>query len=421
MKLLLLVHHFPPDVNSTGRLMHTLARGLQERGYEIRVVTSVPHYAGFRTWEPYRHTLWQREVLDGLAVHRVYVYARGHKGMTSRLGNYLSFNAGAALVGRWVSSDVDAILCPNGSFFTGIAATLAGGGRVPFVYNIQDLYPQVPILAGQLRNRWQIRALRRLEAVMYDRAASITVIAPSFADYVAARGVPVQKIEVIPNFVDTAVIRPLPRRNPVSTRLGLDDRFVVAHMGNLGYAYDLDSLLEAARVLRNDPDLLVLIIGDGVEKDRLQRRARALGLDNVGFLPFQPHADLPWLRAAIDVHVSLYRRNSARYSMPSKVYEIMASGRPLLLSAEPGTDVRTLVSAADAGVCLDPESVDQLVAAIRTLQADRLGRERLGHRGRACALREHSAEVVVQRYDALLRRITATPSGAPARPGRSGA
>lgn len=409
MRLLLLVHHFPPDVNSTGRLMHTLARGLRERGHEVTVVTSVPHYEGFRTWERYRRTLWRREVQDGLEVHRVFVYAPGHKSMANRLANYLTFNAGAAIVGRCLSRGVDAILCPNGSFFTGLAALAAGAPRIPYVYNIQDLYPEVPILAGELGSPRQIRVLRALEAFMYNRATKITVITASFADYLLARGVPAGKVEVIPNFVDTETIRPLPRHNAVSARLGLDEHFVVAHMGNLGYAYDLETLLEAAHALRDDPGLLFLIVGDGVAKARLQERARALRLDNVRFLAFQAQADLPELRAAVDVSVSLYRRGSARYSMPSKVYEIMASARPILLSAEEGSDVRHLVCAAGAGLCVDPEALDQLTSAILALRSDPAGRERMGRLGRECAIREHSAAAVISRYDALLRQLPPPP------------
>lgn len=418
MRVLLLIVQFPPDVNSTGLLMAQVGEELMARGHEVSVITTFPHYEHFRVWDEYRGRLWERGRHRGIEVLRLWVYASGKKQrMGHRLASYLSFNALAVIAGVLARRRFDVILCTNGSFFTGITAHLVGiAKRAPFIYNVQDLYPEAPVAAGQLTSRRAIALLGRLERFMYSRAAAVTVIAPSFRENLMSKGVASEKVRVIPNFVDTEFIRPLPRANAFAEAQGLADRFVVMHAGNLGYVYDLETLLEAAALLRGVPDLLFLIVGDGVVKPALERRAEELGLTNVRFLPFQPIDQLPWLRATADLQVALYRRGAARYSMPSKVYEIMASGRPLLASGDPGSDLWALVSRAGCGLCVEPEDATALADAILTLRRDAAARARMAAAGREHAERSYSRRAVGALYAALLDEVVGRPTPRPALP-----
>lgn len=414
LRILLLIIQFPPDVNSTGLLMAQVCEGLIACGHEVSVITTFPHYEKFRVWEEYRGKLFEQEWYRGMDVLRLYVYASGSKqNMLRRLMSYLSFNALASVAGLLTRHSFDVILCTNGSFFTGISAAVIGRPwRIPFVYNVQDLYPETPIEAGQLHNQWVITTLEWIERLMYRLAAHITVITPSFREHLlSAKGVPAEKVSVIPNFVDTEFIRPLPKVNDFSRRLGLADKFVISHAGNIGYVYDLETMLDAAALLKSEKKILFLIVGDGVAKPRLERKAKALGLENVRFLPFQPYEDLPWLRAASDVQVSLYRHGAANYSMPSKIYEIMASGRPLLASADMRSDVWNLVEATQCGLCIEPENPEQLAEAVLTLYRDPSLRDAMGQRGRQHAERNYSKQVVISRYDELLQRIACSEGG----------
>lgn len=408
LRILLLILQFPPDVNSTGLLLSRLCERLGERGHQITVFTSFPHYAEFRVRDEYRGKLAEWEhVDDRLSVLRLWVRARGPKGrMLNRFLSYASFNALAALAGLFSRRRFDVILATNGGFFSGITAALVGTvRRIPFVLNIQDLYPETPIRAGQIRSRTAIAVLRFFERFMYARARALAVITPSFRDVLAEGGVPEPKIRVIPNFVDTNFIRPLPRENSFSTEHGLDGKFVVSHAGNVGYVYDLETLLDAAAMLRERRDIVFLIVGDGVMKPRLQERGRALGLDNVRFLPFQPVEKLPLLRASSDVQVSLYRRGSSAGSMPSKIYEIMASGRPLLASAEQGTDPARLVEETGCGLCVPPEDATALADAVLRLHADEPRRTAMGAAGRRYAEERYSLPVVADQYHDLLQGL----------------
>jgi colanic acid biosynthesis glycosyl transferase WcaI len=301
----------------------------------------------------------------------------------------------------------DVILCTNGSFFTGVAAYTSGGIKgTPFVYNVQDLYPETPVAQGQLTNRRAIEGLARIERFMYRRARHITVITPTFRkNLVREKRVPAHKVSVIPNFVDTEFIRPLPKENAFSKHHSLNNRFVVTHAGNLGYVYDLETMLDAAALLRSERELVFLIVGTGVLREPLETKVKQLGLDNVRFLDFQPYEALPHLRAASDVQVSLYRPGAARYSMPSKLYEIMASGRPVLASAETGSDVANLISETHCGLCISPQNANELAQAVLRLKNDAGLRAEMGRQGRRAAEQEYSLETVVNQYDALLRRV----------------
>jgi colanic acid biosynthesis glycosyl transferase WcaI len=417
LRILVVILQYPPDVNSTGLLMEQVCRGLRALGHDLSVITTFPHYEKFRVWDEYRGKLLERSRHEGIDVLRLYVHARGEKQrMWNRLLSYLSFNVLATLAGVLSRRRYDVILCTNGGFFSGItAAAIATTKRIPFVLNVQDLYPDVPVMTGQLREGRAVAMLRLLERFMYRAAAHIAVISPAFERNLLAKHVPAHKISVVPNFVDTDFIRPLPRENAFSERHGLAGKFVVMHAGNVGYVYDLDTLLDAAALLKDEREIEFVVVGDGVMKPHLEARACTLGLENVRFLPFQPLAELPWLRATADVQVSLYKHGSAGNSMPSKVYEIMASGRPLLASAEEGSDVAGLVEATQCGLCVAPERADLLAAAVlRLYREPSLGQE-MGARGRAHAERSYAAGVVIAQYEALLRQVagcTAQPSAA---------
>ena len=415
MRILVLILQYPPDVNTSGVLMGQLCEGLAARGHQVSVLTTFPHYEKFRVWDEYRGKLLDSDLRNGVEITRTCVYANGRKqNMLNRLLSYLSFNVLATVAGSTSRQDYDVILCSNGSFFSGVAATVIGRVKgAPFVYNVQDLYPETPVQSGQISNKLVIGALERIERFMYARAAQVSVIAPAFRANLLDKGVPADKVTTIPNFVDVDFIRPFPKTNSFSREHALTEKFVVTHAGNLGYVYDFDALLDVAYRVQAEADIQFLIVGDGVERARLHERARALGLRNVRFLPFQPRQTLPLLRAASDVQVALYRRGSARFSMPSKVYEIMASCRPVLASADAGSDLHQLVTGVRCGICVEPHNPEKLAAALLALYRDPALRTRMGQRGRDEAVRAYSRDAIVTQYEELCRHVAVSREWTP--------
>lgn len=383
---------------------------LAKKGHEISVITTFPHYEGFRTWPQHRRKLRQTDDYKGMTVTRVYSYTSGTKTMRRRLLNYLSFNVMAIFGGLFRRKGFDLVFCTNGSFFSGLSGWLiARARRAKVVYNLQDLYPEVPVLQGQLKSRRAIATLERIEKFMYRRADHLSLITPSFSTNLQSKGVPQEKMTIIPNFVDTAFIRPLPKVNDFSVEHGLEDKFVVSHAGNVGYVYDLPTLLDAADLLKEREDIVFLIIGEGVGKEELEKTASERVLRNVRFLPFQPQEKMPLIRAACDVQVALYKAGAARYSMPSKIYEIMASGRPLLASADTASDVWQLVEKTRCGVCLLPGKPDELAATVVDLKENSESRMAMGSRGRSEAEWHYSRESASKAYEELFERVRSSP------------
>ena len=415
MRLLCIILQYPPDTNASGQLIAQLCRGLAGVGHRITVITSFPHYESFRVLPEYRNRFYSRERGGDVEVIRLFAYAPGRKTMIHRLVSYLVFNILALITALLLCDRWDALLCVNGSFFTGITGWLVGTiKRAGFVYNVQDLYPDVPISAGQLRNRLAISALRLLETFMYRKAAHITVISPAIEAKLVARGVPQQQISTIPNFTDTRFIRPLPRLNKFASEHGLSDRFVVMHAGNLGYVYDLYTLIDAALLLSNTPEILIAIVGNGVMKSELVKRAEALRLKNIVFLPFEPYENLPWLRASADIHISLYKPGAAWESFPSKIYEIMASGRALLVGVDAESELARFVSDSNSGLCVAPGDSKALAQAILRLYRDREFRRILEFNGRSRAEAAFSLDFAVAAYDQILRRVLSPKPTVPA-------
>ena len=408
MRILLLSTYFLPDYNSSGVLMAQIFEELHQMGHQITVITSVPHYDHYRVWDEYRGKLVWRETYRGMDVRRTYVYtSNSKKSLGGRTLNYLSFHAISAPIGL-ASGRHDLIMCLSPPLTNGMVAYLISRVKgIPFVYTVHDIYPEVVVKLGTLRNRRVIAFFEWMERFVYAKAVHLTVISEGFRRNLLAKGVPDHKLTVIPNFADTGFIRPLPKSNSFSQPHGLEDRFVVMHAGNVGWSQGLETLLQCARLLASQKDILFLIVGNGATKPSLVRMAQEMGLENVRFLPYQPREDLPYMRAAADVQVSLLKRGITTTSVPCKVYEIMASARPVLAGVDLGSDTWQLVEGARCGLCVEPENPQQLAAAVLQLYQDRDLREELGRNGREHVEAHYSCQAVARRYHELFQRLVA--------------
>ncbi len=404
MRILLLSTYFRPDIASTGMLMTQLAQELARLGHEIVVVTSLPHYDTNRIWEKYRGRLLVRERQGPLDVRRVYLYVPQRKeNLLGRLLNYATFNVLSTAAGT-LAGQYDVVLVPSPPLTNGIAAFLMSRfRRVPFVYNVQDIYPDIAIRLGVMTNPQVIAAFRTLEKFVYGKAAAVSVISEGFRLNLLAKGVPDSKLHVIPNFVDPEFMRTLPRRNSFSRQHDLDDRFVVLFAGNVGLSQGLESVLDAAQLLAHEPHVLFLIVGSGAAKDGLMKQAEKMELDNVRFLPFQPHGAVPEMYASADVCLVPLRRGLTEQSVPCKVYTIMAAGKPLVASVDEASDTWQLVRTADCGICVEPETPEQIAEAILGLYRDRGLGGGMGRRGRQHVESRFTPHSAAQQYEALLQ------------------
>ena len=404
MRVLLFTLCYLPDAAPNASVMTTLAEGLADLGHEVFVVTAFPHYGQNSPYVGYGGWRFKYESFNGIRISRTPIYVGKEGSTVGKILSWLSFN----LIGTWAALKaprVDVIISPSPPPTLGLSDWLLSRlWRIPFIYNVQDIYPDVAIEQGLLANPQLIALLQKLERLVYDKAAAMTVVSDVHRARLLAKGVPPRKVVVIPNAVDTDFLRPLPRSNPWSAEQRLDGRFVVTYAGNIGVSQGLETILDAARSLRQREHILFLVIGRGTGKSLLEAQARSRELTNIRFLPYQPRDSVPQLYASADVHLVFLRPDVAS-SFPSKTYSIMAAGRPLLAVVDGGNEVGSLVRRTNTGLVVQPKNPQALVKAILRLAHDQETRHRMGERARRYVERHHSKQTVALMYDALIRRL----------------
>jgi colanic acid biosynthesis glycosyl transferase WcaI len=277
--------------------------------------------------------------------------------------------------------------------------------RGPLVFNIQDVFPDVAVELGAITNPTVIAIARRLERLSYRAADAVTVLSDDLRDNVAAKLPPGQgqKVRTIPNFVDTKAITPLDRRTPYRRELGVGDETVVMYAGNIGLSQSLDLVVTAARRLVERTDVVFVVNGGGSGRPALE--AEAADLPNVRFADYQPKERLAEVLATGDIHLVPLKRGLARSSVPSKTYSILAAGRPLLASVDPGTEVARVVEKAAAGLTVPPDDADAFTDALVSLLDGPARRAEMGASGRAFVERWASPAAVAASYEDLFLEL----------------
>ena len=364
-RILLLTQWFDPEPTFKGMVF---ARELVRQGFEVEVVTGFPNYPGGKVYPGYSIKLLQREVIDGVQITRVPLYPNHDQSAIKRVLNYLSFAASSLLYGLFVAKRADVIYAYHPPLTVGITACLIRlFRRIPVVYDIQDMWPDTLRATGMINSS---RALNAVESVcqwVYRRVDHLVVLSPGFKCLLTQRGVPKSKIEVIYNWADeSALMSPL---GQVPEAFPGADRFRVVFAGNMGKAQALDAVLDAALILqKRGSRASFVMLGGGVEVNRLKARAYELMLGNVVFLPPVPMSEVGTMLAAADVLLVHLRKDPLfEITIPSKTQAYMAVGKPLLMAVN--GDAADLISRAQCGLTAGSENPQALADAVDALAA----------------------------------------------------
>jgi colanic acid biosynthesis glycosyl transferase WcaI len=300
----------------------------------------------------------------------------------------------------------DVVFCMTDPPFLGSAAlAVARRFRVPLVVTTQDVFPEVAVELGRLRNRAVISAIRALVRTYLRRADRIVAIGETMKVRLEAKGTPPERIRVIPNWVDTARITPHPQDNDWAREHGVSGAFVVMHSGNIGLAQELDTLVRAAALLRDLKDMKVVIIGGGVRYGDLTALAESVGADGVTFLPYQPPEQVPQSLSAATVHFVGLTRGLGGYVVPSRFYGVLAAGRPVIVAADAESEIAQVVREIGCGLAIVPGNPIALAEALRDAHAGNLDLEAMGERGRAYVVAEADRKIAVARYQAVFDEV----------------
>ncbi|MBM3304840.1 MAG: glycosyltransferase family 4 protein [Candidatus Aminicenantes bacterium] len=401
MKILLHTMYYLPDFGSAPILMNELAVHLAAAGHEVEVVTTLPRT---RSAE-FPARLYSRDRSGGFTVKRFWANAAPHA-----LGRLLAWNifTAGALLNLLSVRKGDLLFLRTPPLQLGVPAFWAKALRgTRTLVNVQDIHPDLAIESGILRNPAGIRFAKGLEKWVYGLADRIVVISEGFKRNLLAKGVPAPKVDIIPNWVDTDFLKPLPKDNAVSRKLGLRDKFVVMYSGTVSISGNraLERVLEAAKALASERDVLFVIVGEGLKKGALTARAAALGLDNVAFLPFQPYRDLPALLASSDVLLVPLDEEKSQLSVPSKLYNFMAAGRPILGLTTPGSEVAAILRATGGGMSVPPADVEGIGRAVVELKRSPDARRAAAGKARDFVVRAFAKDRILRSYEETLRSM----------------
>ena len=392
-RLLVLNQYYWPGVEATANLLTELCEALAA-DHEVTVLTgAVPeHPQG-------------RERRNGVDIVRVHSTAYQRSRLSRRAANYFTYVLGVLRRGLFAERP-DLVICMTDPPFIGaIARIVAARFRVPLLVITQDVFPEIAVKLGRLRNPVVVGALRRLVDPALRSAERVVVIGETMKQRVMEKGVAAERIRVIPNWGDAAGVVPQPRDNAWAREHRLVKRFVVMHFGNVGHAQDLDTLIRAATFLRDLGDLVVPVIGVGARREELMLLARRLEVDRVRFLPWQPYAERAFPISAADVHVVGLARGLAGYIVPSRLYGILAAGKPVIVAAQPESETAQLVAEVGCGLVVPPGNPYLLAAAIRAAYDGELDLAEMGRLARAFAEAESDRTIAIGRYREVLDEL----------------
>jgi colanic acid biosynthesis glycosyl transferase WcaI len=394
-RLLVLNQYYHPGVEATAHLLTELCESLADE-YSITVITGRLHN---------REELPDYEERNGVEIVRVHSTSFDRASLHRRVANYFTYLFRALRRGL-LAERPDVVLCMTDPPLIGDAAYLvARRFRRPLVIVSQDVFPEVAVSLGRLRNPLLVAVLRRLIGFYLRHADQVVAIGPVMRERLVAKGARQARVAVIPNWVDTAAVVPMPRANSWAREHDLVDRFVVMHSGNVGHAQNLDTLLAAAAELDDLEQLRVLVIGTGARVSHVTELARRFGDDRVQFLPYQPRASLSESLSSADVHFLGLSPGLSGYIVPSRLYGILAAGRPVLAAVEADSEPGLLVREIGCGIVVPPDRPDVVAQTIRELASGEHDLAAMGRSGRDYVEANGSRERAVAQYRQLLDSV----------------
>jgi colanic acid biosynthesis glycosyl transferase WcaI len=407
--LRLLIHgiNYAPELVGIGRYTGELGVWLRSRGHAVTVLVAPPYYPEWRVPAAYRRPAWRREWLDGVEVLRAPLYTPVRVTGQGRVLHELSF--GASCLAWWPSlwaRPWDAILAVCPLLQSGLVpALLARRRNIPFIFHVQDLQLDAARELAILQQPFLFTLLARLEGFLFGRAQAVTTISRAMAARIKAKGVPPERVHLLPNWADLEGIKPGTRWNALRRELGLDAEIMVLYAGNMWEKQGLEIILAAAARTRHDPGIRYVLAGEGAARQRLMERAQQLALDTVRFLPLQLRERFPLLLTAADLHLVVQKDQASDLVMPSKLGNILAAGRPFIATARPETELGRVTIESQAGLLVPPGDAGLLAQAIVNLARKPETRKKMGVKARKFAEAGWGRDKIMAQWEGLLIKL----------------
>jgi glycosyltransferase involved in cell wall biosynthesis len=404
MNILVLTHHFPPEVSAGAIRFYEMAKIWVRAGHSVTVVACVPNHPRGSPYPGYRNKIWQRETIEGIDVVRLWTYLARNKGVIRRSISFASYFVSATLAAPFLPKP-DVVISTIPHFFCGTAGySVSRLRRAPWVLDVRDLWPESIVSVGAMKPGRIIRALASIERFCYRRAAHIVSASDEYLSHFGEAGVARKNVSVVTNGVSFDLFSKPPDTGTFRKLHDLENKFVAAYVGTLGLAHGLDVVLLAADRLRSRDDIAFVLVGDGAERDRLVERCRSMALPNVRILPQVPHEQVPVVWAGSDAAI-VPLRSSATFErvIPSKMFEAMALRRPIILGIR--GYAQRIVEDGTCGVTFSPGDANDLVRQVVALADNPSLRQQLGDNGYRLVESNYDRNKLGHKYLGILKSV----------------
>ena len=407
MNILFFTHYFPPEGNAPASRTYEHCVRWVRAGHEVTVITCVPNVPNGVPYEGYKNRWRQEETVDGIRVIRVWTYLAPNAGVKKRIFNFVSYMLTALWAGLLVKRP-DVVIATSPQFFCGLAGMIVQAiRRLPFVLEIRDIWPESITAVGAMKRGRAIQVLEWLEKKMYAIADHIVAVGQGYRDNVLSKASSPEKISVIYNGVDGEAFEPQGPDSVWLNEQGLADKFVCAYVGTIGMAHGLETVLDAAEILKSQgrSDIGFLLVGDGANREALEEDCRARGVESwVRFTGRLDKSEMPKVTASSDaLLVHLKPCDLFQTVIPSKIFEAMAMERPIIMGVQ--GESAEIVRRAGAGIEMEPGNAESLVHCVTQLCDDTELKKRLSCSGRQFVLQEFSRDRFADQFLSLLDHV----------------
>ncbi len=413
MKILIFGLNYSPEPTGTGKYTGEMASWLAKQGHQVEVITSLPHYPAWEIDQDYSGKGFITERVEDVLVKRAPLYVPNIQRITSinRIRMELSFNLNT--LRYWVpiffkKEKFDVVIAVSPPMQVGLLPYIYSLFRkVPWLFHIQDLQVDAAVRLNMLKSSKFTDFLFKIENYLLRKATVVSSITEAMLKRIESKNILPEQMWLFPNWSDVNFITPLTKNSNIFRKeLGItDDKVVFMYSGNIGEKQGLEIILDAATILSYEKNIQFIISGEGAARDRLVKDAMERNLDNVNFLPIQPIEKLGQLLAAGDVHLVIQKAEAADLVMPSKLTNILAAGRPVIATAEEGTELYEVITKHDLGEIGKPNDVENLVENILTLSKSNEVRNSIGEKSRAYAIRYINKENVLKEFEEKLLKL----------------
>ena len=406
LRLLVITPHFLPDTAPTGTIITELTQQWCEQGHEIHVITSLPWYEEHKVAADWKKGFIDRELHDSLRITRLHPFPFNKSSFFLRALGFLLFSLFTSAVSIFSRGPFDAVFCLSPPITFGTVGKIASKRhRCPLVLNIQDIFPDVAIETGILKSQLLIRLSKRLEVNSYKFSSVVTVLSEGMKENINRKLFEQKKmpaIEVIPNFAYTNFFA-LEEDESYKKENQLEGKNIVMYAGNLGHSQPLEIMVNAAKAHFDKENLIYVVNGSGVKAEYVKEEAKKL--NNLRFVDFQPLERLPNVLSSADIHLVMLKSGLGNLSVPSKIYNIFASGKPVVASVDSDTEIARVVRDAEAGFVVDPHDPSAFFKAIELLTDDYSLRKEMGTSAKRWAEKWHTSENISKKYTDLITGI----------------